>query len=263
MVQANAATDSNPQLARYRAIVEYDGSNYWGFQRQIASQITIQSELERALSNIAQQPTQIVAAGRTDRGVHASGQVIAFNLAWRHETSALLRAFNANLPMDIVIRVLDSAESHFHPRFDAQRRAYRYTIYNNIIRSPLRHTRSWHVFKPLDLDAMNVAAQQLVGEHDFATFGQPPQGINTVRELFKASWQREGEFLWFDIEATAFLKRMVRSIVGSLKMVGTGEWSGEEFVAAFRAAERQQSGVAAPPQGLVLERVDYSDGFGT
>ena len=245
-------------MTRYKAIIEYDGTNYFGFQRQVVEQTTIQGELENALSQIIQVQTPIVAAGRTDAGVHARGQVIGFNLeTWRHGPHALQRAMNAKLPKAIAVREVEVVSAEFHPRFDATRRAYRYTIYNAAVRSPLLHNRVWHLHRPLDVAKMHEACSHLIGIHDYATFGTPPQGNNTVREVFLAQCQKDNDFVIFDIEATAFLKRMVRSLVGSLRLVGDGSWAVAQFVEAFEKRERSASGPSAPPQGLVLERVEY------
>lgn len=244
---------------RFRATVEYDGTDYCGFQRQIPAQPTVQSELERALSHIAQGDVTIVAAGRTDSGVHALGQVISFDLQWRHGTDALCRAVNANLPADIALLSVDKAVADFHPRYDAQRRTYRYYVYNRPRRSPLRRLYSWHVPQSLNLDAMNRAAQGLIGVHDFATFGQPTQGDSTTRQLFKAKWQPQDSFIVFEVAANAFLYRMVRSIVGSLKVVGSGEWTVEEFMEAFGARDRSRAAATAPPEGLFLVSVAYDE----
>lgn len=246
-------------MARFRALVEYDGTNYFGFQRQKAGQPTIQSELEQALSQIVHSPVIITGSGRTDSGVHAAGQVISFDSEWRHSAADLQRALNANLPADIAILQLEIAEPTFHPRFDARRRAYEYTIYNAAVYSPLRRQRSWYVAKPLDRERMNQAAACLPGVHDFATFGQPPQGEVTVRQVFAAHWEQREEFLVFFIEANAFLYRMVRSIVGSLKAVGEGSWTVEEFEAALAARDRSRSGKVAPAQGLILVSVTYGE----
>ncbi|PID86078.1 MAG: tRNA pseudouridine(38-40) synthase TruA [Chloroflexi bacterium] len=246
-------------MARFRALVEYDGTDYFGFQRQIAEQPTVQSELERVLRQIVREPVTITGSGRTDSGVHATGQVISFDSEWRHTVADLQRALNANLPADIAILQLDQAEPSFHPRFDARKRAYEYYVYNAAVRSPLRRRRSWHVAKPLDWERMNQAANCLIGIHDFATFGQPPQGTVTVREVFAAQWEKRNELLVFTMVANAFLYRMVRSIVGSLKMVGEGGWTVEMFEAALAACDRSRSGAAAPAQGLTLVSVTYGE----
>lgn len=243
--------------ARYKAVVEYDGANFFGFQRQKDSQVTIQGEIERAIAKIAQRPITISGAGRTDTGVHASGQVISFELNWRHGSDALQNAINAKLRPEIAILEIEEVPFDFHPRFSARRRFYEYTIYNSQIRSPLNRMQCWQVYKPLNVEKMNQAAAVLVGEHDFATFGQPPDGTNTVREVFDAKWHRNGQYLIFNVEATAYLRRMVRSLVGTLKQVGDGSWSAEMFEEAFKAAKRDRAGVTAPPQGLVFKKVLY------
>lgn len=239
--------------------MEYDGTDYCGFQRQIPAQPTVQSELERAIGHIADGEVKIVAAGRTDSGVHALGQVIAFNLKWPHGPDALRRAVNANLPADIALFSVDQVAPDFHPRYDAQKRTYHYYLYNRPGRSPLRRLYAWHVPQTLDLNAMNRAAQVLVGVHDFATFGQPTQGESTTRRVFKAEWQPRNAFFVFEVVANAFLYRMVRSIVGSLKAVGIGKWSVEEFVEALDARDRGRAAATAPPQGLFLVSVAYNE----
>ncbi len=200
---------------------------------------------------------EITGAGRTDSGVHASGQVISFELDWRHDAESLRRAINSYLPDDIVLLKVEETAADFHPRYDARRRAYRYNLYNSPERSPLYRLYSWHVQTPLDVSKMNEAASYLVGVHDFATFGQPPQGHETVREVFRAEWQRENKLLSFYIEGNAFLYRMVRSIVGSLKVVGEGKWTVGEFVAALEACDRDRAATTAPPQGLCLVSIRY------
>lgn len=246
-------------MPRYRALVEYDGTAYHGFQRQCAEQPTIQGEIERALTCIFHRFVSVTGSGRTDSGVHARGQVISFVVDWQYQPDDLQRALNANLPADIVILQLSLTEPDFHPRFDARQRVYHYYIYNQSIRSPIRRLYSWHVTRYLDVSLMNTAAQHLVGIHDFATFGTPPQGDKTVRELFSARWRREDALLTFEIAANAFLYRMVRSIVGSLRLVGDGSWSVDEFLTAFRACDRNHCGPAAPAHGLYLISVTYKN----
>ena len=246
-------------VTRYRAQVEYDGTNFCGFQRQRNGFSTIQGELETVLTNLAHCPVSITGAGRTDSGVHALGQVISFTIEWRHGAGALQRAMNANLPEDIAVKSLEETADTFHPRFDARRRGYLYHVYNMPVRSPIHRNRSWHIARRLDVGEMNRAAACLIGQQDFATFGLPPQGDSTVREVFEAQWQEERPFLAFHIEANAFLYRMVRSLVGSLVAVGTGAWSVDLFNAAFQDRNRNRSAAAAPPQGLFLASVTYED----
>lgn len=244
-------------MKRYRALIEYDGRNYFGFQRQREGFPTIQGELEGVLSELARQPVPVTGAGRTDSGVHALGQVISFTIEWRHEPDALARALNANLPRDIAALSVEETSSDFHPRYDARRRAYKYLVFSAPVRSPLRRLRSWHVRRTMDIERMNEATALLAGVHDYATFGLPPQGENTVREVFRAGWQENGECFEFDIEANAFLYRMVRSLVGSLVAVGVQSWQVGDFAAAMSACDRNRSAAAAPPQGLYLASVTY------
>lgn len=240
----------------YRALVAYDGTAYQGFQRQRRGS-TIQGQLESAIKSVSGQKVTVTGAGRTDSGVHATGQVIAFETAWRHGCRALERALNANLPEDIAVRELEEAEAGFHPRFNAKRRAYAYTVYTSAVRQPLLRFKAWHVPRPLDVSMMNLAAEAIIGRHDFATFGQPPQGNNSEREVFSARWRQKDEVLTFEIEANAFLYRMVRSLVGSMKTVGEGRWTVTEFVAALAKEDRSQAAQTAPPQGLCLTAVRY------
>jgi len=242
---------------RYRALVEYDGTNYYGFQRQRDDQPTIQAELEIAIGHLASRPVVVTGSGRTDSGVHALGQVVSFDFEWQHSPDALLRAINANLPDDVALIAVEETSPGFHPRYDAISRVYEYHVYNSTTRRPLRRLRSWHVPKSLDVGRMNQAAGILLGSHDFATFGNAPQGSNTVREVFAADWKWRGELLVFSVGANAFLYHMVRSLVSSLCAVGDGSWTKHDFEKAFRARDRSQARSLAPPYGLYLVRVVY------
>lgn len=244
---------------RVRAVVAYDGTDYQGFQRQ-ANGPTVQEALETALERVTGEPVAVLAAGRTDTGVHAEGQVIAFDTGWRHPLDALLRALNAALPPDVAVRQVAAARPDFHPRYDARSRHYRYTVWNEAVRSPLARRTSLHVPRPLDVAAMQAAARQVVGEHDFAAFGQPPQGEGTVRQVLRAAWSGEPPWLFFDIEANAFLYRMVRSLVGTMLQVGLGLMTVEDFARILASGERAQAGPTAPPHGLCLVEVQYEPG---
>lgn len=240
----------------FRAVIEYDGTDYCGFQVQ-ADRRSVQGVLEEALSNVSGQEARIIGAGRTDAGVHARGQVIAFRVRWRHSVVDLHRAMNAVLPKDVALLSLEIALEKFHPRYNARSRWYRYTVVNQPFRSPLSRRWALYVPRPLDVKLMNQTAGSLVGEHDFATFGQPPQGQNTVRRVLRAGWWSEEVFLYFDIEANAFLQRMVRSLVGTLLQVGAGGLTPEEFCQRLAACKRSLAGPTAPPQGLCLMAVNY------
>ncbi len=170
-----------------------------------------------------------------------------------------MRALNANLPQDIAIVKLTEGPPGFHPRFDARRRTYEYHVLQSPIRQPLLRKRAWHVMETLDVAHMNAAAARLPGTQDFATFGRAPVGDNTMREVFEAWWRRDGKLLVFRISANAFLFRMVRSLVGSLKAVGDGRWSVDDFAAALEARDRRRSASAAPAHGLYLFSVEYEN----
>lgn len=241
---------------RVKATVAYDGTDFLGFQRQ-ASGRTVQEVLETTLEKITEKPTRVLAAGRTDTGVHAEGQVIAFDTDWRHSLPDLERAMNAVLPQDVAVRDPVSVAPSFHPRYTARSRRYRYTVYNASVRSPLARRASLHCKESLDLEAMQAAAGLVRGEHDFAAFGRPTQGEVTVRRVIEAAWVAEPPWLFFEIEANAFLFRMVRSIVGTLLQVGRGRLSPDEFGAILASRDRSRAGQTAPAHGLCLIRVEY------
>lgn len=245
----------------FRATVEYDGTDYFGFQRQRTGVPSIQAELEKALAQIVGHPVRVTGAGRTDTGVHALGQVISFTIEWpdRHGPAALQRAINTNLSPDVAVNDLMETSPGFHPRFDARRRTYEYHILNVPVRRPLWRRHAWHVAQVLETVQMNEASALLIGVHDFATFGRAPVGENTVREVYAAEWRRADHLVTFRICANAFLYRMVRSLVGSLKEVGSGKWSVDAFAAALAARERKESATAAPAHGLYLISVEYDD----
>ncbi len=273
------AVDPEPGNAlKVAALVEYDGTDSYGFQVQ-PGQPTIQGQLEASLSTFTTLYGRISAAGRTDRGVHAKGQVIGLSLRWGHSLDALQRAWNANLPPEIAICALQKAPEGFHPRFSANSRIYRYTVIERPgvdwnARAPLSRRYAAVQSRTLDAAAMQQAADLILGEHDFATFGLPTVGESTVRKVLRATWQRVepglpplpsqrvDTVLLFTIEANAFLKHMVRKLVGSLMKVGRGTWSVADFAEALAAADGARSAPAAPPNGLVFEAVTYPAKWG-
>ncbi|MDQ7026966.1 MAG: tRNA pseudouridine(38-40) synthase TruA [Anaerolineae bacterium] len=246
-------------MIHYRATLAYDGTAYYGYQIQ-PNVPTIQGKLEQALLKILSVPTTVWAAGRTDTGVHATGQVIAFDAEWKHDDVALLRAINAKLPDDIALQTI-TQQANFHPRFDALSRTYRYQVAVVHVRQPLLARRAWQWHGDLDYLAIQHAAQIVSGKHDFAAFGKPPQGDNTVREIFRSAWHIEqlsvGKMFIYEVEATAYLHHMVRRLVGTQIAVGRGQLSVAEFEALLHSADLSQNKWIAPPQGLTLVQVSY------
>ena len=186
--------------------------------------------------------------------------MIIFDVTWKHDDHALLRALNAVLPKDIALQDL-CQQPGFHPRFDARSRMYVYTIIHAPQRQPLWQRTGWHVWGDLEPAYLRETASLLVGEHDFATFGNPPQGTNTVRHMLQSTWQVIDEpfglRLCYTVEGTAFLEHMVRRMVGMQLDVARGSLTLENFADAFAAADLSQAGTMAPPQGLVLAQVRY------
>jgi tRNA pseudouridine38-40 synthase len=247
---------------RLRARVAYDGTEFYGFQRQGEFR-SVQGEIETALCIVDPTVTtdrlHLRGAGRTDTGVHASGQMIAFDLEWRHPLDALNRAININLPGDVAVRDVEQAAADFSPRFDALTRTYQYTAYISPVRQPLRDRYALHLEHLPDVDAMNAAAARLLGSHDFAAFGSPTtdQG-DTVRRLIRAEWVRAADGLVFTIEANAFLYRMVRRIVNALIKVGRGRLTPDDVSEALASADQDRITGLAPAAGLCLVDVTYA-----
>ncbi|MER3400530.1 MAG: tRNA pseudouridine(38-40) synthase TruA [Thermoflexus sp.] len=254
------ASDGSCRISPMRvwAAIAYQGTAYRGFQRLASpEEPTIQGVLEGALSRLAGQPVRVRGAGRTDAGVHALGQVIAFDCSWRHTLADLQRALNAVLPPDIVVWALGEAPPDFHPRFEARSRIYRYLIYNAAWRDPFGRHLAWHVPRPLDVDAMRRAALGWIGRHDFGAFGRPPRGQNTVREVRRAEVHAHGPWVIFEIEADAFLYHMVRIMTALLVAIGLGEGPPEATVAYLGRPEAFPARAPAPAHGLYFVGARY------
>jgi len=248
-------------VKRFAATVAYDGRGFSGSQRQPSAR-TVQGELEAAAATLFGTPTPVAFAGRTDAGVHASGQVAAFNAETRHQAQTVERALNAHLPQDVAVRLVREVPGDFDPRRWARRRSYRYTIHQSDSRDPLSRHTAWHIEHPLDTRAMSEAAQALAGRQDFIACSGPLEpGRTSVRTVSKAGWSSHGCFLLFDIEAEAFLPQMVRRIVGALVRVGGHRLEVEEFSRLLRQAEQGAIQPPAPPHGLCLREVLYHEGY--
>jgi len=253
------------------ALVAYDGTRFAGFQRQAADKgPTVQGEIEAALQRIAGEAIPIEAAGRTDSGVHATGQVISFQ-ARKLDAATWRRALNAHLPEDIAIRAAQPVPDDFRARWSAQARSYRYRILVDATRSPLRERYVWRVPGPLDVEAMAAAAATLLGTHDFGAFGssprdQPKLGIrgHTVRTMrvVRCDWSAAAlDEVECDFTADGFLSGMVRRLVGTLALVGAGKLAVAAFQAILEARDKAHPGAAAPARGLCLTGVTYPAGL--
>jgi tRNA pseudouridine38-40 synthase len=246
-------------MPRYRLTIEYDGGPYSGFQAQ-AAQPSVQASLERAVAAFCGEMVRIHAAGRTDSGVHASGQVVHLDLEKAWPADVVRDAVNAHLtPEPIAVVGAEVADGEFHARFSAIGRRYLYRILNRRAPAALERGRVWLVKKPLDAKAMNTAAQALVGQHDFTTFRDAAcQAKSPVKTLESARVWREGEEVRLAFAARSFLHRQVRSMTGSLVEVGLGRWRPEDLKVALEAKDRAACGPVSPPDGLYLVGVDYA-----
>ncbi|QPG62990.1 tRNA pseudouridine(38-40) synthase TruA [Pseudomonas sp. BIGb0427] len=242
--------------------VEYKGSRYRGWQRQANGVASVQQTLEEALSRVADSPVTLHCAGRTDAGVHACGQVVHFDTQAVRSMKGWTMGANINLPHDISVSWAKQMPAHFHARFKAIARRYRYVIYNDQIRpAHLGEEVTWN-HRPLDAERMALAAEYLVGTHDFSAFraGQC-QAKSPVKNLHHLRVSRHGQMIVLDIRASAFLHHMVRNIAGVLMTIGAGERPPEWALEVLQSRERRAGGVTAHPYGLYLVQVEYHDEF--
>lgn len=237
--------------------VEYCGAAYHGWQIQ-CGQASVQEMLEKALAQIAGQAVPVVAAGRTDTGVHAVGQVIHFDAPVVRPLGAWARGVNSFLPDDITIRWAQSVDQAFHARFSANRRRYRYFLLNRAMRPGVLAGRVGWDFRPLDVAAMAAAAQHFLGVHDFSSFRAAEcQARSPVKTMTRSDVRRRGEFVIFDFEADAFLHHMVRNLVGALVYVGKGALSADDIGALLAARDRRRAPPTFMAAGLYLVEVGY------
>ncbi|WP_165228690.1 tRNA pseudouridine(38-40) synthase TruA [Aquisphaera insulae] len=244
-------------MRNIKLTLTYDGTDFHGWQNQPGLR-TVQGVLEEAIEGLTQARPSTTASGRTDAGVHALGQVVHFYTASRHPREVFIKALNAMLPKDV--RVLDAEEmpQAFHATLDARSKRYRYVIDNAAIASPFQLRTSWHVSRPLDVAAMERAGRALLGRHDFRSFETEwPNRTSSVRTILDLTVQRSESQVMIEVEADGFLYNMVRTIAGTLVLVGSGRrpegWVGD----VLRAESRVEAGPTAPPQGLFLLKVRY------
>ena len=242
---------------QYKFTLEYDGTHYHGWQIQ-PNAVTLQGRLEAVLARLFNEPIRVRAAGRTDTGVHALGQVVSFHTSHERDLLRLQGSINALLPLDMAVKQLALTTETFNPRRDARSRTYRYQMWNQPSRSAMWARYSWHIPISLDLQAMDQAASLLIGDHDFSSFqGSDSVEHDPLRTVLRSTVRQDADFLIYDVEARSFLRHMVRNIVGTLFDVGRGVLSVEEFAQILAARDRTQAGQTAPPQGLFLVDVKY------
>ncbi len=241
--------------------LEYDGTAYNGWQRQRTG-AGVQACVEDALARVANEDIEVICAGRTDTGVHASGQVIHFDTNAVRDSRGWLLGANSNLPDDVSVVWARPVDDSFHARFSATSRSYRYCILNRLERPALQPHRVWWVYDPLDAGLMHAAAQALMGTHDFSAYRAAGcQASTPNREITSISVTRNDDWITLEISANAFLQHMVRNITGTLVAIGRGDESVDWAEAVLASRDRKQGGAAAPPHGLTLIRVDYPAEF--
>ena len=247
---------------RVAAIVEYDGTDFSGWQSQVHS-VSLQDAVQDAVGFVAGHPVVTICAGRTDAGVHATGQVIHFDTVAVRTPRAWVLGVNTKLPAAIALQWAGEVAAGFHARHAAIRRIYRYIILNRSARSALQRTRTAWIHRSLDAGAMHSAAQALIGEHDFSAFRSIEcQSKTPVRKIERIEVQRTGDTVWLEIEANAYLHHMVRNIVGTLLDVQREPDPAAAMARILAGGERRQAGVTAPAAGLYLWRVEYPAVFG-
>ena len=256
-------------MARYKLTLAYNGTDFFGSQRQ-ANPRTVQGELEKTLSKLGWTGSSVIMSGRTDTGVHATGQVVAFDLDWPHTDDDLARALNATLSVDIAVQNVRIVHASFHPRFDATSRLYQYRLFCQPVRQPIRESFAWRVWPAIDVERLCTTALLFLGRHDFSVFGSPttPKG-STVRTVMKAEWMSAENDEWhFEVQADAFLYRMVRRLVFVQVAVAQGKISADAIAHAFANPTQAESGSKkvpaglAPAHGLTLVEVKYDESIG-
>lgn len=239
-----------------KLIVEYDGADFHGWQVQ-PGQRTIQQVIIDAIRKVTGEEVSLVGSGRTDAGVCAKAQVANFLTSSRLSLDALLRAINANLPEDVVVKELEEVPENFHSCYSAKWKTYRYTIYNSVIRSPLNRHHSYWLSQPLDVEKMRESAEVFLGKHDFSSFQTEARRGSSTRTIRRLDVWREGEFVFVEIEASGFLYNMARAIVGTLVKAGLGRLTPEDVRQILESKDRRKTPANVPAYGLCLIEVKY------
>ena len=244
---------------RIRLIIQYDGTNYVGWQLQ-ENGISVQQRLNEAILAVTGEQIQLHGSGRTDSGVHARAQVAHFDTDARMPANKFAIAMNMRLPRDIRVLYSEEAPEEFHARFSAKNKTYRYTLQLGPHADVFCRDTALHVHTPLNLERMQAAAQDALGEHDFFAFMSAGSKLeHTVRTILRSEWSQSGQFLYYDVSANGFLYNMVRILVGTMLEIGSGKLPQDSIAKAINSKNRADAGPTAPPQGLALMRVQYAD----
>jgi tRNA pseudouridine38-40 synthase len=259
-IKSSMTIEDQGRMRTIKLLIEYDGTNYQGWQVQ-AGGATIQGIIEETLKQIAGERIHLIGSGRTDAGTHATGQVAHFKTRSLLNLHSIHRALNSLLPEDIVIQKVEEAGEDFHARKQAKSKTYEYRILNRPIRSVFHRGYAWHIPQILNWDGVKNATEMLIGVHDFSSFRSTGTPTKTaIREVFRAEWNKGRDGLTrFEIEASGFLKQMVRAIVGTLVEVGRGKIDADEFQRILESKDRKKAGPTAPAHGLFLKEVKYKE----
>lgn len=242
---------------RVKAVIEYDGTGYVGYQVQ-PNGVSVQEVLETCLAEVLGQPVRVISASRTDAGVHARGQVIAFDCNLLMPIDRLARVVNHRLPPDIRILNCEEVPPTFHPRYDARTKVYRYLIYRQVEGSAFWYRRAWLYHQDLDFEQMQSAAARMIGTHDMSCFCASGSEVkDRVRTIYDCRWEKEGPLWTLTVEGNGFLYHQVRNMVGTMAAIGRGYWEPEYIDELIASGDRSRAGMTAPAAGLYLEKVIY------
>lgn len=244
-------------MRNIKLLIQYEGTAYAGWQRQ-DNALGIQEVIEEAIKKVTGEEVRLIGSGRTDRKVHALGQVANFHTSSQIPGHKFKYALNIKLPEDIQIIKSKEVDKNFHSRYDAKGKRYKYIIYNSPLANPIYRNFSYHIDKELDIYSMEKTARHFIGSHDFKSFMGPRTGtVNTIRTISKIDMRKENELIYITIEGNSFLRHMIRIIVGTLVYVGIGKFEEQDIPKIIEARDRTKAGPTAPPQGLFLEKVYY------
>ena len=244
---------------RIRLVIQYDGTNYVGWQLQ-ENGVSVQQLLNEAVLAVTGETVQLHGSGRTDSGVHARAQVAHFDTNARMPADKFAIALNMRLPRDIRVLFSEEAPEDFHARFSAKNKTYRYTVQTGLHADVFTRNTALHIHTPLDFERMRLAAADALGEHDFAAFMSAGSTLErTVRTVTRSEWTADGRYFYYDVSANGFLYNMVRILVGTMLEIGSGKLPQDAILRALESKNRSDAGATAPPQGLMLMRVQYED----